>query len=79
MTTLSCDALVIGSGQAGPALAVRLAEHGWKTAFVERGELGGTSDRDHGEMRVMPAQGERQDGLLSRTCQQKDRVEHRVS
>jgi hypothetical protein len=27
----------------------------------------------------MPAQCERQDGLLSRTCQQKDRVEHRVS
>ena len=36
------DALVIGSGQAGPALAVRLAGHGWKTALVERGELGGT-------------------------------------
>jgi pyruvate/2-oxoglutarate dehydrogenase complex dihydrolipoamide dehydrogenase (E3) component len=42
MTATSYDALVIGSGQAGPALAVRLAEHGWKTALVERGELGGT-------------------------------------
>ncbi len=42
MTSPSFDALVIGSGQAGPALAVRLAEHGWKTALVERGELGGT-------------------------------------
>ncbi len=42
MTATSHDALVIGSGQAGPALAVRLAEHGWKTALVERGELGGT-------------------------------------
>jgi len=42
MTTTSFDALVIGSGQAGPSLAVRLAEHGWKTALVERGELGGT-------------------------------------
>ncbi len=42
MTTDTFDALVIGSGQAGPALAVRLAEHGWKTALVERGELGGT-------------------------------------
>jgi pyruvate/2-oxoglutarate dehydrogenase complex dihydrolipoamide dehydrogenase (E3) component len=42
MTSTSFDALVIGSGQAGPALAVRLAEHGWKTALVERGELGGT-------------------------------------
>ena len=42
MTPTSFDALVIGSGQAGPALAVRLADHGWKTALVERGELGGT-------------------------------------
>jgi pyruvate/2-oxoglutarate dehydrogenase complex dihydrolipoamide dehydrogenase (E3) component len=42
MTAPSYDALVIGSGQAGPTLAVRLAEHGWKTALVERGELGGT-------------------------------------
>ena len=42
MTTPSFDALVIGSGQAGPALAVRLAGHGWKTALVERGEFGGT-------------------------------------
>jgi pyruvate/2-oxoglutarate dehydrogenase complex dihydrolipoamide dehydrogenase (E3) component len=42
MTTTPFDALVIGSGQAGPSLAVRLAEHGWKTALVERGELGGT-------------------------------------
>jgi pyruvate/2-oxoglutarate dehydrogenase complex dihydrolipoamide dehydrogenase (E3) component len=42
MTPTSFDALVIGGGQAGPALAVRLAEHGWKTALVERGELGGT-------------------------------------
>ena len=42
MTTTSFDALVIGSGQAAPPLAVRLAEHGWKTALIERGELGGT-------------------------------------
>ena len=42
MTPSSFDALVIGSGQAGTPLAVRLAEHGWKTALVERGELGGT-------------------------------------
>ena len=42
MTTSPFDALVIGTGQAGPALAVRLAEHGWKTALVERGEFGGT-------------------------------------
>lgn len=42
MTTSSFDALVIGTGQAGPALAVRLAGHGWKTALVERGQFGGT-------------------------------------
>jgi len=42
MTPSSFDALVIGSGQAATPLAVRLAEHGWKTALVERGELGGT-------------------------------------
>ena len=42
MSRSSYDALVIGSGQAGPSLAVRLATHGWKTALVERGELGGT-------------------------------------
>jgi pyruvate/2-oxoglutarate dehydrogenase complex dihydrolipoamide dehydrogenase (E3) component len=42
MTPSSFDAIVIGSGQAGPPLAVRLAEHGWKTALIERGELGGT-------------------------------------
>ncbi|MCK9687463.1 FAD-containing oxidoreductase [Scleromatobacter humisilvae] len=42
MTSTPFDALVIGSGQAGPSLAVRLAEHGWRTALVERGELGGT-------------------------------------
>ena len=42
MTSDTYDALVIGSGQAGPSLAVRLASHGWKTALVERGELGGT-------------------------------------
>ena len=42
MTPTSFDAIVIGSGQAGPSLAVRLAKHGWHTALVERGELGGT-------------------------------------
>jgi pyruvate/2-oxoglutarate dehydrogenase complex dihydrolipoamide dehydrogenase (E3) component len=42
MTTSSFDALVIGTGQAGPGLAVRLAGHGWRTALVERGEFGGT-------------------------------------
>jgi pyruvate/2-oxoglutarate dehydrogenase complex dihydrolipoamide dehydrogenase (E3) component len=42
MTPSPFDAIVIGSGQAAPALAVRLAGHGWNTALVERGELGGT-------------------------------------
>ena len=36
------DAVVVGAGQAGPALAVRLAEAGYKTALIERGRLGGT-------------------------------------
>jgi pyruvate/2-oxoglutarate dehydrogenase complex dihydrolipoamide dehydrogenase (E3) component len=36
------DAIVIGAGQAGPSLAVRLARSGRKTAIVERKLLGGT-------------------------------------
>src|SRR5262245_56688144 len=36
------DALVIGSGQAGPFLAARLAGSGMKVAFVERHLFGGT-------------------------------------
>lgn len=36
------DAIVVGAGQAGPALAARLAQAGHKTALVERGHLGGT-------------------------------------
>jgi len=36
------DALVIGAGQAGPALAVRLAGAGRKTAIIERKLFGGT-------------------------------------
>src|SRR5687767_3400314 len=36
------DAVVIGAGQAGPSLAVRLAQSGRKTAIVERKLLGGT-------------------------------------
>jgi pyruvate/2-oxoglutarate dehydrogenase complex dihydrolipoamide dehydrogenase (E3) component len=36
------DAIVIGAGQAGPSLAVRLAQSGRKTAIVERKRLGGT-------------------------------------
>src|SRR5512135_2804978 len=36
------DAIVIGTGQAGPALAVRLAGSGRKTAIIERKLFGGT-------------------------------------
>ena len=36
------DALVIGTGQAGPSLAVKLAGAGQKVAIVERGSFGGT-------------------------------------
>lgn len=36
------DAIVIGAGQAGPALAARLDAEGLKTAIVERKLLGGT-------------------------------------
>ncbi len=36
------DAVIIGTGQAGPALAVRLAGAGMKVAVVERKRFGGT-------------------------------------
>jgi len=36
------DAIIIGTGQAGPALAVRLAGAGWKVAIIERKRFGGT-------------------------------------
>ena len=36
------DAIVIGTGQAGPSLAARLAKAGRKTAVLERGRFGGT-------------------------------------
>ncbi len=44
--TTSLDAIVIGAGQAGPSLAVRLAASGLKTALVEREHLGGTCVND---------------------------------
>jgi pyruvate/2-oxoglutarate dehydrogenase complex dihydrolipoamide dehydrogenase (E3) component len=40
------DAIVIGSGQAGPSLAVRFAQRGLRTALVEREHLGGTCVND---------------------------------
>lgn len=36
------DAIVIGTGQAGPALAARCASEGLKTAVIERHRFGGT-------------------------------------
>ena len=40
------DALIIGSGQAGPSLAVRLASAGMKFSLIEREHLGGTCVND---------------------------------
>jgi pyruvate/2-oxoglutarate dehydrogenase complex dihydrolipoamide dehydrogenase (E3) component len=36
------DAIIIGTGQAGPALARRLVAAGWKIAIIERKLFGGT-------------------------------------
>jgi pyruvate/2-oxoglutarate dehydrogenase complex dihydrolipoamide dehydrogenase (E3) component len=36
------DAIVIGTGQAGPPLASRLSAAGWKVAVIERNRFGGT-------------------------------------
>src|SRR5712664_1313549 len=38
----SYDAIIIGTGQAGPALARRLASSGMAVAIVERDRFGGT-------------------------------------
>jgi pyruvate/2-oxoglutarate dehydrogenase complex dihydrolipoamide dehydrogenase (E3) component len=40
--SLRYDAIVIGTGQAGPSLAARLAGAGMRVAVVERGRFGGT-------------------------------------
>src|SRR4030095_8906883 len=40
------DALIIGTGQAGPSLAARLSREGMKTAVVERAKFGGTCVND---------------------------------
>ena len=36
------DAIIIGTGQAGPSLAARLSSAGWKVAVLERKRFGGT-------------------------------------
>jgi pyruvate/2-oxoglutarate dehydrogenase complex dihydrolipoamide dehydrogenase (E3) component len=46
MTTTNFDAIVIGSGQAGPSIAARLAGTGLKTALIEREHFGGTCVND---------------------------------
>ena len=38
----SYDAIIIGTGQAGPALARRLVAAGWNVAIIERKLFGGT-------------------------------------
>ncbi|HET7394041.1 MAG TPA: FAD-containing oxidoreductase [Candidatus Binatia bacterium] len=40
--TIHYDTVIIGAGQAGPALAVRLAGTGKKVAIIERKQFGGT-------------------------------------
>src|SRR3954468_18366836 len=40
--TITYDAVIIGAGQAGPPLAVRLAGTGRRVAIVERNQFGGT-------------------------------------
>ena len=42
MQTEIFDAIVIGAGQAGPALAARCSKEGWTTAVIERKHYGGT-------------------------------------
>src|SRR5689334_4666089 len=42
MATEAFDAIVIGTGQAGPSLAVRMAGAGRRVAIVERKRFGGT-------------------------------------
>ena len=42
MPTENFDAIVIGAGQAGPALAARCSKQGLRTAVIERGHFGGT-------------------------------------
>ena len=38
------DAIVIGTGQAGPPLAERLGQAGWKVAIIERQLFGVTAE-----------------------------------
>ena len=40
--TTKFDAIIIGTGQAGPSLAQRMTSEGLKTAIIERKLFGGT-------------------------------------
>ncbi len=42
MNNESFDAIVVGAGQAGPAIAARCSKEGLRTAVIERGDFGGT-------------------------------------
>ena len=42
MPSETFDAIVVGAGQAGPAIAARCSKEGLRTAVIERGHFGGT-------------------------------------
>lgn len=41
-TNQEFDAIIIGTGQAGPSIAARCAAEGLKTAVIEKSKFGGT-------------------------------------
>ncbi len=42
MTAEAFDAIIVGAGQAGPAIAARCSKEGLRSALIERGPFGGT-------------------------------------
>jgi pyruvate/2-oxoglutarate dehydrogenase complex dihydrolipoamide dehydrogenase (E3) component len=42
VNTETFDAIIVGAGQAGPAIAERCAKEGLRTAVIERHHFGGT-------------------------------------
>ncbi|MDP3085307.1 MAG: FAD-containing oxidoreductase [Rubrivivax sp.] len=42
MSIEAFDAIIVGAGQAGPAIAARCSQEGLRTAVIERGHFGGT-------------------------------------
>ena len=42
MNSETFDAIVVGAGQAGPAIAARCSKEGLRTVLIESGHLGGT-------------------------------------